>query len=47
MGHDSFRETAYYLRMTADVFPNIVLRIESKYLDIIPQLDQGGYYDTH
>lgn len=47
MGHNSLRETAYYLRMTADVFPNIVLRIESKYLDIIPQLDQGGYYDTH
>ena len=40
MGHESFQETAYYLRMTADVFPNIVLRIESKYLDIIPQLEQ-------
>ncbi len=42
MGHDSFRETAYYLRMTADVFPNMILKIENKYLDIIPQLEQLG-----
>lgn len=50
MGHDSFRETAYYLRMTADVFPNMILKIENKYLDIIPQLEQlgkGGNYDTY
>jgi integrase len=38
MGHDSFKETAYYLRMTADVFPNITLKMESKYSSIIPQL---------
>ena len=45
MGHDSFEETAYYLRMTADVFPNITLKIERKYLDIIPQLEEGGNYN--
>lgn len=44
MGHDSFRETAYYLRMTADVFPNITIKIESKYLEIIPQLEEGDIY---
>ncbi|WP_425363844.1 hypothetical protein [Candidatus Tisiphia endosymbiont of Hybos culiciformis] len=47
MGHDSFQETAYYLRMTADVFPNMMLKIESKYLNIIPQLEKGDYNDTY
>jgi integrase/recombinase XerD len=28
MGHDSFNETAYYLRMTADVFLDILMRLE-------------------
>ena len=46
MGHDTFTETAYYLRMTADVFPHITLKMESHYLDIIPQLE-GGYYETN
>ena len=27
MGHDSFAETAYYLRLTVDVFPDITLKI--------------------
>jgi integrase len=40
MGHDSFNETAYYLRMTADVFPDIRMRLESTFGDIIP--DTGG-----
>lgn len=38
MGHDSFTETAYYLRLTADVFPNITLKLETKYPNIIPDL---------
>jgi integrase len=41
MGHDSFNDTAYYLRMTADVFPNITLKVEAQYLNIIPQLEGG------
>ena len=41
MGHDSFNETAYYLRLTADVFPHITLKIETRYPDIIPTLDKG------
>ncbi|WP_242875936.1 tyrosine-type recombinase/integrase [Cellulosilyticum sp. I15G10I2] len=40
MVHDSFHETAYYLRMTADVFPDITIKLEGQYPDIIPKL--GG-----
>lgn len=39
MGHDSFEETAYYLRMTADVFPDITLKLETRYPGIIPELE--------
>jgi integrase/recombinase XerD len=39
MGHDSFEETAYYLRLTADVFPKIILKLETRYPGIIPQLE--------
>lgn len=39
MGHDSFEETAYYLRLTADVFPKITLKLETRYPGIIPQLE--------
>ncbi|MCB8817106.1 integrase, partial [Desulfosporosinus sp. SRJS8] len=40
LGHDSSNETAYYLRMTADVFPDILMRLESTLGAIIP--DMGG-----
>jgi integrase/recombinase XerD len=46
MGHDSFAETAYYLRLTADVFPDITLKIEAKYPGIIPELE-GGANETY
>lgn len=39
MGHYSFEETAYYLRMTADVFPDISIKLEGCYPDIIPVLE--------
>jgi len=39
MGHDSFSETAYYLRLTADVFPDITLKLEGLYSEIIPKLE--------
>ena len=45
IGHDSFRETAYYLRLTADVFPAITLKLESMYPDLIPELE-GGAHET-
>lgn len=41
MGHYSFRATAYYLRMTADVFPHITLKLEANYRNIIPELEGG------
>ena len=43
LGHDSFEETAYYLRLTADVFPQITLKLESTYPELIPVI--GG--DNH
>jgi len=43
MGHDSFQETAYYLRLTADVFPDITIKLEGKYPNIIPELEGGAY----
>ena len=39
LGHDSFFETAYYLRLTADVFPQITLKLETVYKDLIPVLE--------
>tara|TARA_B100000315_G_scaffold255338_1_gene298468 strand:- start:1095 stop:2081 length:987 start_codon:yes stop_codon:yes gene_type:complete len=41
MGHESFRDTAYYLRMTAEVFPEITLKLEQQFPDLIP--DVGGF----
>jgi len=46
MGHDSFAETAYYLRLTADVFPDITLKLETLYPEIIPELE-GGADETY
>ncbi len=46
MGHDSFTETAYYLRMTADVFPNITLKLDALYPEIFPELE-GGINETY
>lgn len=43
MGHDSFYETAYYLSLTADVFPHITLKMEAKYSEIIPEIKGGSY----
>lgn len=39
MGHNSFEETAYYLRLTADVYPDISIKLEGCYPDIIPRLE--------
>lgn len=45
LGHDSFYETSYYLRMTADVFPDIQLKLETAFAEIIPELE-GEEYET-
>lgn len=46
MGHDSFKETAYYLRLTADVFPDMMSQVEIRYPGMIPVLE-GGVDETH
>ncbi len=46
LGHDSFEETAYYLRLTADVFPEITIKLESIYHDLIPVIG-GNNNESH
>jgi hypothetical protein len=46
MGHDSFNETAYYLRLTVDVFPDVMQKVEIRYPGIIPTLE-GGINESH
>ncbi|MDP1573897.1 MAG: tyrosine-type recombinase/integrase [Coxiellaceae bacterium] len=43
MGHDSFEDTAYYLHLTADVFPNIIIKIETRYPGIIPTTEGDSH----
>jgi len=43
LGHDSFNETAYYLRMTADVFPDIRMKLEGTFGDIVPGTGGESY----
>ena len=43
LGHKSFNETAYYLRLTADVFPDIRLKLERNYEGIIPDMEDFPY----
>jgi hypothetical protein len=40
LGHTSFRETAYYLRLTADLFPSITGRVEQEIGQLLPSV--GG-----
>ncbi len=40
MGHTTFKETAYYLRMTADVYPNIERTLEQNYSGLIPEISE-------
>lgn len=42
MGHDTLTETAYYLRMTADVFPEMTIRLEGAYPELIPALERSA-----
>lgn len=38
MEHDSFEGTAYYLLLTANVFPDLTLRLETQYSGMVPVL---------
>lgn len=46
MGHYSFQDTAHYLRLTAELYPDITAKTERSFSDIIPVLD-GGRHETH
>lgn len=39
LGHSTFRETAYYLRLTADVFSDIREKLQQIYSSLIPELE--------
>ena len=39
LGHDSLKETAYYLKLTADIYPNIIKVIESRYNELVPEVE--------
>jgi integrase len=43
MGHSDFRGTQYYLRLTADLYPEIVRRADAEFGYVIPERD--GIYD--
>lgn len=36
LGHASIKETAYYLHLTADLFPDIICMVEDTFWDVIP-----------
>jgi len=41
LGHESYYETAYYLRLTADMFPFIVVKSHEKFGNLIPILEEA------
>jgi integrase len=41
MGHSSLRDTAYYLRLTAESYPDITARVEQATGDVVPPLAAG------
>jgi integrase len=43
MGHVSYSDTAYYLHLTVDVFPDITERLESEFGNIIPIINHTNY----
>jgi len=45
LGHASLSDTAYYLHLTADVFPDVTERIEQVFGDIVPKA--GEYDEAH
>lgn len=41
LGHDSFRDTARYLRLTAELYPDITAKVEHAFGHVVPTL--GGH----
>ena len=44
MGHSSYSDTAYYLHLTTDVFPDITTRLNNVFGDIIPGISNPNEY---
>lgn len=42
LGHSSIGDTAYYLRLTADSYPDITARVQQTLGDIVPPPVTGG-----
>jgi integrase len=45
LGHVSFSDTAYYLHLTADLFPDITKKVEAKFNFIIPE--EGDHHEIN
>jgi len=45
LGHDSFRDTAHYLRLTAELYPDITAKVEHTFGYVIPLLG-GNPHET-
>jgi len=45
LGHYSFQDTAYYLRLTADLYPDIIAKVE-QYVGYIMPENKGGCDET-
>lgn len=45
LGHVSLSDTAYYLHLTADVFPDITKKMEETFIDVTPEV--GGKYASY
>lgn len=45
LGHTHLRQTAYYLRLTADVFPSVLSAVESAFPDLVPEV--GERYENN
>ena len=45
MGHSSLRDTAYYLRLTAESYPDITTRVERATGDVVPPVAAGPCHD--
>ncbi len=41
LGHVSLSDTAYYLHLTADVFPNITKKMNEAFIDVIPEVGES------
>ena len=43
LGHDSFRDTSHYLRLTAEVYPDITAKVEQAFGYIIPVIGDDAH----